>query len=204
VSTQIADGTARRRYDSPLRQQRAAETRDRIVTAGCEILQGASIRDWGALTMQAVADRAGVNERTVYRHLTNERGLRDAVMHRLEEQAGIDLSTLRLEDIAEVAGRIFASVSAHPLPPRPPLDPTLSEASQRQREALLRALAPHAAGWTETDRTVAAAMFDTLWGLAPYERLVADWGLDPERAVAGITWVMGLIEAAVREGRGPN
>lgn len=193
----------RRRYDSPLRQQRASETRDRIVAAGCEILQGASITDWRALTMRAVAERAGVNERTVYRHFTNERGLRDAVMQRMEEQAGIDLSSLRLEDITDVAERIFATVSTHPLPPRPPLDPTLTEASQRQREALLRALAPHTEGWTDADRTVAAAMFDVLWGVAPYERLVADWRLDSEQAVAGITWVIGLIEAAVREGRKP-
>jgi AcrR family transcriptional regulator len=193
----------RRRYDSPLRQQRASETRDRIVTAGCEILQAASIRDWGALTMRAVAERAGVNERTVYRHFVNERGLRDAVMHRMEEHAGIDLASLRLEDITDVAHRIFATVSAHPLPPRPSLDPTLSEASHRQREALLRALAPHTEGWTEGDRTVAAAMFDVLWGVAPYERLVADWHLEQDQAVAGITWVIGLIEEAVRAGRRP-
>ena len=193
----------RRRYDSPLRQQRASDTRHRIVTAGCEILRDASIRDWRALTMRAVAERAGVNERTVYRHFTNERGLRDAVMHRMEEQAGIDLESLRLEGITDVAERIFATVSTHPLPPRPPLDPTLTEASHRQREALLRALAPHTEGWSDADRTVAAAMFDVLWGVAPYERLVADWGLDSDQAVAGITWVIGLIEKAVREGRRP-
>jgi AcrR family transcriptional regulator len=193
----------RRRYESPLRQQRASETRDRIVTAGCEILQEASIRDWGALTMRAVAERARVNERTVYRHFTNERGLRDAVMHRVEEQAGIDLASLHLEDITGVAARIFATVATHPLSPRPPLDPTLTEASHRQREALLRALGPHTGDWTDADRTTAAAMFDVLWGVAPYERLVADWRLDSDQAVAGITWVIGLIEEAVREGRRP-
>ena len=193
----------RRRYDSPLRQQRASETRDRIVTAGCEILQGASIRDWGALTMRGVAERASVNERTVYRHFVNERGLRDAVMRRMEEHAGIDLASLRLEGITDVAHRIFATVSVHPLPPRPPLDPTLAEASHRQREALLRALVPHTSGWTEADRTVAAAMFDVLWGVAPYERLVSDWNLEQDQAVAGITWVIGLIEEAVRAGRRP-
>ena len=47
-------------------------------------------------------------------------------------------------------------------------------------------------------------MFDVLWGVAPYERLVADWDLDPDEAVAGITWVIGLIEEAVREGRRPD
>ncbi len=193
----------RRRYDSPVRQQRASETRDRIVTAACEILRQSSIRDWHTLTVRAVAERAGVNERTVYRHFTNERGLRDAAMQRMEHEAGIDLSALRLDDIADVARRIFGAVAAHPLPDRPPLDPTLTEAGRRERDALLRAVAPHTEGWSDADRTVAAAMFDVLWGVAPYERLVADWHLPPERAVVGIAWVIGLIEAAVREGRHP-
>ena len=194
---------ARRRYDSPLRQQQASATRERIVTAGRELLEAAPIHDWRALTMRAVADRAGVNERTVYRHFTNERGLRDAVMHSIEQQAGIDLEALRLEDIADVAKRIFAEVSTHPLPRRE-LDPTLSNASERLHDALLRALAPRTEAWSEADRTIAAAMFDVLWGVAPYERLVADWRLDPHQAVAGISWVIGLIEDAVREGRGPG
>lgn len=201
MSAERANGP--RRYDSPLRQQRAEETRDRIVEAGCDLLRGSSIRDWRALTMRAVAERAGVNERTVYRHFTNERGLRDAVMHRMETEAGIDLAGLELEGIADAARRIFAEVSAHPLPLRPVLDPTLGDASRRQHEALLRALDARTEGWSDADRTVAAAMFDVLWGVAPYERLVADWGLEPDHAVRGITWVIGLIEQAVREGQRP-
>ena len=142
-----------------------------------------------------------MNERTVYRHFTNERGLRDAVMHRMEEQAGIDLSTLRLEDIAEVAGRIFASVSSAPAPAPPAARPD----ADRGEPAPARGAAPgpgpaRPTGGPRADRTVAAAMFDVLWGVAPYERLVGDWGLDADRAVAGITWVIGLIEAAVRDG----
>jgi AcrR family transcriptional regulator len=194
---------ARRRYDSPLRQQRATETRDRIVTAGCELLGASSIRDWRGLTVRAVADRAGVNERTVYRHFANERALRDAVMHRMEQRAGIELEGLELEGVAEVARRIVTTVASHPLEPRPPLDPTLSEASQRQREALLRAVAERTGGWSDDERAVAAAMLDVLWGVAVYERLAVDWGLDQGHAIAGITWVIGLIEAAVRAGRGP-
>ena len=33
--------------------------------------------------------------------------------------------------------------------------------------------------------------------------LVADWQLDHDEAVRGITWVMGLIEQAVAEGQRP-
>ena len=38
-------------------------------------------------------------------------------MHRLEEEAGIDLAGLRLEDVADVTARIFEHVSAYPLEP---------------------------------------------------------------------------------------
>ena len=101
-----------------------------------------SIRDWRALTIRGVAEQAGVNERTVYRYFGNERGLRDAVMHRLEEKAGIELEGMRLEDVADIAARIFAHVSAYPVRPKPPLDPTLDATrTVRQRDALLAALA---------------------------------------------------------------
>ena len=199
-----APARARRRYDTTLRRQQAAGTRERIVAAGSALLHRSPIRDWRSLTLRAVAERAGVNERTVYRHFANERALRDAVMHRLEEEAGIDLTGLRLEDVAAVAARIFEHVSAYPRKARPPLDPTLTEASQRQRKALLRAVTAQAARWPEADRVVAAAMFDVLWSVASYERLVVDWQLDRERAIRGITWVVGLIEEAVRKGRRPG
>lgn len=174
------------------------------MAAGCELLQESSIRDWRGLTVRSVAERAGVNERTVYRHFTNERGLRDEVMRLLEQQAGIDLDGLELEDVVDVTARIFETVSSHPLEPRPPLDPTLTETGQRQREALRRAVAAHTEGWSEADQAVAAAMFDVLWSVAAYERLVADWQLDGSQAVEGITWVVEMIEHAVRTGQRPS
>ena len=194
----------RRPYDGSLRRERAAETRDRIVTAGSELLRLAPVRDWRGLTVRAVAERAGVNERTVYRHFGNERGLRDAVMKRQEEEAGIDLEGMHLDDIAKMAARIFDLVSSYPVEPRPPLDPTLAEANRRQREALMASVAAHSPHWTAEDQEVAAAMFDVLWSVASYERLVVDWEIDRERAVGGITWVIELVEDAVRTGRGPG
>ena len=195
---------ARRRYDGTLRRRQAAETRERIVAAGSDLLRGSPIRDWRALTIRAAAERAGVNERTVYRHFVNEQGLRDAVMHRLEEEAGIDLATLRLEDVADVATRIFEHVSSYPREPRRPLDPTLTEAGQRQRKALLGAVKARTAGWRVVDRVAAAAIFDVLWSVASYERLVIDWRLDREQAVRAITWVIGLVEEAIGKGQRPR
>jgi AcrR family transcriptional regulator len=193
----------RRRYDNTLRRERAAQTRERIVAAGAELLHDGSIRDWRTLTIRGVAERAGVNERTVFRHFGDERALRDAVMRRLEDQSGIDLEHLRLDQIRDATARMLEQVRSFPLAERPPLDPTLAEAGRRLQEAFARAVDGATDRWSAGDRTLAAAMFDVLWGMASYERLVADWQLDHDEAVRGITWVMGLLEDAVAEGRRP-
>jgi len=193
-----------RPYNGTLRRERAAETRERILVAASELLHRSSVRDWKKLTVRAVAERAGVNERTVYRYFGSEQGLRDAVMHRNEQEAGIELAGMALEDIATVATQIFDHVSQYPREPRPPLDPTLIDANRRQKEALLSAVAARAGDWTDEDRTMAAAIFDVLWSVAAYERLVVDWDTGHEGATRGISWVIGLVEEAVRDGRGPS
>jgi AcrR family transcriptional regulator len=195
----------RRRYDSLLRRQRASETWDRIVSAGSELVHGGPVWDWRGITFQAVAERAGVNERTVYRHFPNERSLRDAVMQRLQEEAGIrTLEGMTLEDITDVTERTLAYVSTFPSGEPVPQDATQLEMDKNRREALLNALAPATEDWPEADRAVVAAMFDVLWGIGAFERLVKIWGLDPAQATGGITWVMRLIEAAIREGQRPG
>jgi AcrR family transcriptional regulator len=192
-----------RRYESPVRRQQALDTRERIIAAGCKILRTSSIRDWRALTMRGVAEEAGVNERTVYRYFGNERGLRDAVMHRLEEKAGIELEGMQLDDVADIAARIFAHVPSYPVRPKPPLDPTLTDANLRQRNALLGALADGTSEWSDSERTSAAALLDALWSVATYERLASDWGMTREQAIGTVTWAIGLVEDAIRRGQRP-
>jgi AcrR family transcriptional regulator len=154
--------------------------------------------------VRAVAKGAGVNERTVYRYFSNERELRDAVLGELEKEAGVDLEGLRQEDIADVSRRILEYASSFPLAPRVLRDPTVAAANQRQREALLAAIAPMTKRWPPGDRAIAAAMFDVLWSVVSYERLVADWELDPEDAIRGIIWVIALVENAIRDNRRPG
>jgi AcrR family transcriptional regulator len=196
--------TEKRSYDSPLRRQRAAATRERIIAAGAELLHGFPIWNWRALTVRAVAKRARVNERTVYRYFANERELRDAVLARQEEEARVHLEGLELEDLREVTARVFEYVSSFPLVPRTKLDPTLRAAGKRQRKALLASVTPFTEEWAEGDRTLAAAMLDVLWSVTGYERLVADWELDSGEAIRGVTWVIGLVEDAIRNGHRPE
>jgi AcrR family transcriptional regulator len=151
-----------------------------------------------------VAERAGVTERTVYRYFPSERELRDAVLERLETEAGVDIDDLRLEDLRDMTTRIFEYVSSFPLEQRTVRDPTMAAANERQRAALVSAVGPATEGWADDDRAIAAAMLDVMWSVVSYERLVADWDLDPKHAISGITWVMGLIEQALAEGQRPS
>ena len=86
---------SRRRYDNRARLEKAAQTRERIVAAGSDLVHGFETWNWGDLTFKAVAVRAGVGDRTVYRHFPTERHLQDAVMQRLESEAGVSY-----EDVA--------------------------------------------------------------------------------------------------------
>jgi hypothetical protein len=40
--------------------------------------------------------------------------------------------------------------------------------------------------------------------VATYERLVSDWDMDRDQAVETVTWAIGLVEDAIREGRRPS
>jgi AcrR family transcriptional regulator len=196
--------TGRRAYNSPLRRQRAAETRTRIVAAGSALVHSFPTWDWRDLTFRAVAVRAGVSERTVYRHFATEQDLHRAVMQRLEEEAGVTYDDLRLEDLPEVTARVLAALSSFAVRPTPQADQVFPEEGQRRHRALLAAVSPLAADWSPTERAMVAAMLDVVWAIPTYERLMTVWNLGSDDAIQAVSWVMGLVVDAVRNGHRPG
>jgi len=192
-----ADPAGRRRYDSPARRRKAAETRERIIGAATDLVHGFATWDWRELTYRCVAQRAGVGERTVYRHFPTERHLHDAVMQRLEREAGVSYEEMNLTNLTEVTARVFASLQRFAVRDsvRAPDDPTFAGADERRRQSLLRAVSTATPGWSDQQRTVVAGLLDVLWGLPSYERLVGAWKLDGDDATQAIGW---LIDKAIR------
>jgi AcrR family transcriptional regulator len=195
--------TTRRAYDSPVRRERAAETRERIVTAGSELVHRFASWDWDQLTFRAVAEQAGVGERTVYRHFPSERHLHDAVMHRLHEEAGVDYEGVTIANLAEVTARVLDSLGRFPTAPvvRVPADPTFEEVDARRRAALARVVAE--LDVDERSRETIAALLDGLWNLPAFEHLVQGWELPPQRASGALAWLVELVLRAARAGEGP-
>lgn len=194
----------RRRYESPVRRAQLAETRERIVAAGSELAHEATSWDWRDLTARAVAERAGVSERTVYRHFATERLLHEAVMRRLQDEAGVSYEGLGLDDLGPVTARVFASLASYAVPPSVVDGAPFVAQDEARRAAVVAAVAPATGDWPEAEARMAAAMLDVLWLPTSYERLVGAWGLDPGEATRAVTWVIDLVNRAVRAGDRPG
>lgn len=189
----------RRRYDNRARAEKAAQTRERIIVAGSELVHAFDSWDWRNLTFRSVAERAGVGERTVYRHFPAEPHLHDAVMQRLESEAGISYEDVDLDNLGEVTARVFASLQRFAVgePVDTPRDPTFVGVDARRREALLRAVTARAPRWSAAEQRITAGLLDVLWNLPSYERLVGVWGVDGVAATEAVNWLITKVIDAV-------
>src|SRR5689334_21659977 len=68
---------ARRRYRSPLREQRAAETRQALISAARQLFLA---KGWAATGMRDIAVEAGVATETLYAYFASKRVLLQAVI----------------------------------------------------------------------------------------------------------------------------
>lgn len=195
----------RRTYDNRARQEKAAQTRGRIVAAGSELVHAFDSWNWRDLTFKAVAERAGVGERTVYRHFPTEKHLHDAVMHRLESEAGVSYDDVELTNIGDVTARVFAALQRFSVGKsvETPEDPTFVGVDVRRRDALMRAVSQSAPDWSVAEQRAAAGLLDVLWNVPSYERLVGTWGIDGPEATRAIGWLMAKVVAAIEDGDPP-
>jgi len=196
--------TSRRSYNSPARQQAAAATRQRIIDAGAQLVREFTTWDWDELTFRAVAERAGVSERTVYRHFPTERHLHDAIMGRLEDEAGIAYEDVELDNLAEVTARVFTSLRRFAIKDTigTPHGPAFVGAEAKRHDALNRAVA--APQLPDAHRRALAGLLDVLWSPPTYERLVGAWSLENTEAVDAVRWLIAKVIAAVENNEAPT
>lgn len=192
---------ARRRYDSPVRREQAATTRSRIVRAGADLVQELASWDWRGITVAAVAARAGVHERTVFRHFPGEAELRREVAETLEREAGLG-EPPPFGDLPEAARRMYAFLSTVPGVNAPrSVDPALAAVEARRRGELAGAV--EGTGLADPAARRVAAVLDVLVAVPAYRRAVLAWGLSSEEAGAAAAWVTGLVVDAVERGEVP-
>lgn len=193
----------KRKYHSPLRQKQFAETRERIIAAGTELVHSFPSWDWKNLTAKAVGERAGVSERTVHRHFSSEGALRDAVLQGLVQESGVDLERLDLAGFDEVIINMFKYLSSFAVAPEITLDPSQTKMDEMRTQALVGAVAEVTPAWPRTEQEMVAAILDMLWQPATHDRLKLVWGMDAEHFTRVISWFTSLVQDAVKEGNKP-
>src|SRR6187200_3032443 len=156
-----------RSYTSPLRDRQTAETRTVILEAlGAELAAGA-IDDF---SVARLAQRAGVSERTVYRHFPTREALLDGLSEWYNERVADFPADVTAEAIAPTIAQIFADFDTH--------------------ESLARAVLASPGGREMRDRARAARLARLDHALAP----VLDRA-DPERAAGARALIFALCSA---------
>jgi AcrR family transcriptional regulator len=202
VASRPSEGT--RRYDSPVRRERSAETRERIIEAGSELVHDLSSWDWRSVTVREVARRAGVHERTVHRHFATEHDLRAALLQRLIEESGVTVEGMTLDELPGHVKQLFDYLASFSSSGVGKPDPALHALDERRKAATLETVSNEGRRLSEADQRLAAAMLDALWSVATYQRLISGWDLDPAEAVRGVGWLIELLSEAIKQGRPPS
>lgn len=175
--------TGARKYDSSRRQQQG---RERILEAALDLARASGGWNWVDITFKTVADAAGVSERTVYRHFPTQSDLHEALLLRINQDAGISYDDLSVDDVSELVGRLFTSLSTFDRALH--TQPTPSEAAIAMNRDRMQALLDACGG----DRRL-AALLDVLWSNDTYERLSSIWRMPTDDAVDAVTWAIDRL-----------
>jgi AcrR family transcriptional regulator len=183
-----------RTYHSPLRERQAAATRTLILDAlALEFAEG-GVRDF---LIARVAERAGVSERTVYRHFPD----RDALLTGLGDHVNAQLGDIPpdLDDaraLGDAMARVFASFDAHEPTVRGLLSsPGGAELRSHARERRLARIDPlvRAALAGREHAEHARAVILLLCSLPAWQMLRDDAGLDGPEAAAAVRWAIDTL-----------
>ena len=147
--TAQASGEQRpQRYRSPLRAERAADTRRRIATAALDLF---TEHGFGGTAITAIAERAGVAPQTIYATFGTKAAILRALIERMEEDAGApewrdriaaaDDPAAKLEAFAHWSASMFATnkstiTAAQGGIGDPAVQELRDEANQHRRQAL--------------------------------------------------------------------
>jgi AcrR family transcriptional regulator len=191
----------KRTYESPLREEQAEATRERIL----EALVRAMADGLATLSVPAVAREAGVSTPTIYRHFGSKAGLLDALGPYVTAKAGLVPETMpeTLEDFDDSTRTIFRNLDAMDATLRAALASQLGrevrQAGMPWRRAIhrdaIRRSAPELPD-EEIERLTDLSIVLTSSGTF---RVYRDYlGLDADEAADRATWALRMLVQGAR------
>jgi len=187
-----------------LRQKHAATTRDHLTDAAYELL----LHTHQPFSHEAVAARAGVGARTVYRYFPAQADLYEALWVRMRKQAGTIFPASEDQILSQIP-ILFGAFNRNERVIRAALE---SPASHRVRErgapegraAFSNSLAGLTAGMTPAKKKQVLAIFLAIYSAPFWELLRNRGGLSGPEAIAAGEWAMRTLIEGLRRSRPVN
>jgi len=202
------DENTTRTYVSPLRDEQARQTQERILDGVTELL-----RDHRAdeITTRQIADRAGVSAPTVYRHFPDRAALIEGVAARLTElgrTVGHDPSFTDLGGAADDIQSMFRAADTHPVEATADAllnaDPRRYGTATRERSEDLRAAVAAAfPAMDDHEVTCLAGLLRCIGSSQTWLRMREEFGVDGAQSGPLMVWAFETLVAEARRGTMP-
>lgn len=189
-----------RAYNSPLREEKLRETRESILSALSSLMESADSPD--EIGMDAIADKAGVQRRTIFRHFESKDELLRAFWPWLNARIGTSIRPESPKDIAEGPRQAFPLFDTHEGVMRAALHSRTGREMRARTIAVRRknfseALGPALAGQAPEHAQRVEALAHLLYSASAWEVLKDYGGLDGTQAGEAASWALELILSAV-------
>jgi AcrR family transcriptional regulator len=184
-----------------LRQEQTALTSGRILEAAA-----AAIAEDGpsALSLGAVAARAGISERTLYRHFANKRELIEGLVRWVYDEVARDFSPAAFHSPADIVASIRPSFEQLDrlkdfyavLQMLPEATDAMREDQAVRRDDVSRGMEPVTSSLPEERRRAIVAVAHLLTSSRALYFLQQIWDMDSDEAAAACAWAVEVVAAA--------
>jgi len=197
-----ASATARRTYESPLRERQMKETKEAIFRAATAQLADHGLAEFH---IPGLAEAAGVSVRTVYRYFPTKDALLDAIAVWLDDQVG---STLRapvgLDDLLDGVESVYAGfednadiLRSHWATPH---GRAIREKGRVRRLAALgsviRDAFPHL---SPSEHREVTAILSVLHSSRTWQAFMDDFGMDGRESGKVVAWALRTLVGDLRQ-----
>ncbi|MBN9256234.1 TetR family transcriptional regulator [Mesorhizobium sp.] len=196
-----------RSYNSPLREEKARETREAILRALYRLMSAATVQD--DISMEAIATEAGIQRRTIFRHFPTKDDLLTAFWPWLNELIGASIAPETAADIVTGPRDAFPRFDAHEAAIRASLHSPTGRAMRAgmvpgRRLRFAGALAPILSTLAPAEARRVEALAHLLYSASAWEALRDYGGLTGAQAGETASWALDTILSAVASGSLPR
>lgn len=195
--------TPRRPYVSPLREALAHDTRERILEAVADFVRSS---DPEPLTIEAIARRAGIERRTVFRHFASREVLLSAFWAWINERFFTDALPSSIAELTAAPRRIFAQFDEEEGIVRGSLHSEAGRAMRLGAVPIRRDAFRSAVRELERDADHAAVrrfeiIAHALYSAAAWETMRDYADVSGPEAGDAVSWALAVLAHAVRDRR---